>query len=177
MDKKLKKYIKENYIKPKKNKKLSKGFCRSFSKGSFEYDSACECKEFERFQKLADDGIDFEKDLQETFVQHLFKIIDQKGWKDSDVYKKANLDRKLFSKIRSNINYRPAKNTVLALALALELDLDETKSFLEKAGFALSRSILSDVIVEYYIINKQYDIFEINQTLNEYKLQLLGSGM
>ena len=93
------------------------------------------------------------------------------------MYKKANIDRKLFSKIRSDINYIPRKNTLLALAIGLELSVDETKLFLEKAGYSLSKSILTDVIVEYYIINKQYNIFKINETLDNYKLQPLGSNL
>lgn len=180
-DKILKQYIKENYIKPKKqNGRTLKSFFYKFfnlfkrkrhpdcasaplKKSSYEYLSPRQC-------------INFEQKLEETFVQYLFKIIDQKGLKDSDVYKKANIDRKLFSKIRSNLDYKPAKNTILALAIALELNQEETKNFLEKAGYALSKSILTDVIVEYYIINNQYDIFTINQTLYDYKLQLLGSN-
>ena len=136
------------------------------------------CSDFECFctNKMSKVDFDFEKSLQETFVQNLFNIIDQKKLKDTDVYKKANIDRKLFSKIRSNINYKPSKNTVLALAIALELNLDETKMLLEKAGYALSKSILIDVIVEFFIINKQYDIFKINQLIYEYKLQPLGSN-
>lgn len=170
MDKMLKKYIKENYIKPKKQKRIWFGFWRKKNKQQAKMSYTYECYKC----KAVDD---FEKGLQETFVQHLFNIIDQKNLKDSDVYKKANIDRKLFSKIRSNVNYKPSKNTVLALAIALELNLDETKMLLEKAGYALSKSILIDVIVGFFIINKQYDIIKINQTLFDYKLQLLGSNV
>ena len=170
MDKKLKKYIKENYIKPKKYRKRLFNF--------FNIDRRIQ-EDYSTLEKISlrrcEPNCNFEDKLQETFVQYLFKIIDVKGLKDSDVYKKANIDRKLFSKIRSNINYSPSKNTLLALAIGLELNLDETKLFLEKAGYALSRSILTDVIVEYYIINKSYNIFKINETIYDYKLQPLGS--
>ena len=172
----LKKYIKENYIKPKKKKSV---FARLFKLGKKnKFKNKMSCSDFECFctNKMSKVDFDFEKSLQETFVQNLFNIIDQKKLKDTDVYKKANIDRKLFSKIRSNINYKPSKNTVLALAIALELNLDETKMLLEKAGYALSKSILIDVIVEFFIINKQYDIFKINQVIYEYKLQPLGSN-
>ena len=171
MDAKLKKHIKENYKNPNKQKKSWFSFL-GFGKKDVAKNKVDCCKEC----CCIYDEIDFEKNMQETFVQYLFKIIDAKGVKDSEVYKKANIDRKLFSKIRSNVNYLPSKNTLLALAIGLELNLDETKSFLEKAGFALSKSILTDVIVEYYIINKQYNIFKINQTICDYKLQPLGSN-
>ena len=120
-------------------------------------------------------SVDFNDTLQETFAQYLFKIIDEKGLKDSEVYKRANIDRRLFSKIRCGKNYLPSKNTVLALAIGLQLNVDETKSLLEKTGYALSKSILADVIIEYYIVNKKYDIFKINQTLDDYKIQPLGN--
>ena len=180
-DKMLKQYIKENYVDlNKQDRKTLRDFFNSFlslfkRKKELSYKDSysgdfCESWVCKR-------SVDFEKNLEETFVEHLFKTIDQKNLKDSEVYKKANIDRKLFSKIRSNLQYKPAKNTVLALAIALELSLEEVKTFLEKAGYALSKSFLTDVIVEYYIINKQYDIFKINQTLYDYKLQLLGSNI
>lgn len=173
MDKLLKKYIKENYIKPKPQKK---SFEYSKKRNQQNRQSAYNNTNIYLVDSLKCYSIDFEQNLQETFVQHLFEIIDQKNLKDSQVYKKANIDRKLFSKIRSNVNYTPSKNTLLALAVALELDLEQTKVFLEKAGYSLSKSILTDVIVEYYIVNKQYDIFTINQSLDDYKLQILGSN-
>ena len=114
-------------------------------------------------------------ELDEGFSDLLFQLIDERGIKDADCYKKANVSKQVFSNIRSNPDYLPSKPTVLALAIALELDLDETKQLLERAGYAISHSSLSDVIVEYFIVHRRYDIFEINQVLFEHDQKVLGS--
>ena len=115
------------------------------------------------------------KHLDKTFQQYLFMLIDRRGLTDPEVYKKANIDRKHFSKIRSNVEYTPSKKTALALAIALELSLDETKDLLTRAGLALSPSMTFDRIIEYCIETSNYDIYEINCILFKYDQPTLGA--
>ena len=124
-----------------------------------------------------DDLHDLLERTDEGFSATLLKLIDRSGKKDSEVYKKANIDRKLFSKIRSNPNYQPSKPTVLAFAIALELDLQETEMLLSRAGLALSHANKQDIVVEFFIKNKNYDIFELNSVLFALDLSTLGNVM
>ena len=117
---------------------------------------------------------DLLNEVDDTFSEALLRLIDAKGKTDPEVYKKANVDRKLFSKIRNNPAYKPSKSTALAFAVALELNLDETKDFIGRAGYALSHSSKTDIIVEYFIQRSEFDIITINETLFAFEQPLLG---
>ena len=171
-------YIDEHYVEAhrEKRRKLLDVESRLVREAVYsEYDGAKPSPVFKQSHaapiKSLDDLIG---NLDEPFSTTLLRLIDAKGKTDVEVYKRANIDRKLFSKIRSGKGYMPSKRTAIALAVALELTLDETQDLLKRAGYALSHSQMFDVIVEYFIINGKYDIYEINQVLFGYDLPLLG---
>ena len=116
------------------------------------------------------------KQMDVAFSAALLKLIDEKGMSDAECYKRANVDRRLFSKIRSSEGYHASKATVLAFAIALELDLEQTEALLEKAGYTLSGSRKLDVIVQFFITEGFYNIDVINEILYEHDLPLLGSA-
>ena len=118
---------------------------------------------------------DFLKQADAGFTETLLRLIDKAGRKDSEVYKKANLSKQHFSKIRNNPDYKPTKQTAIALALALELDLEATKDLIGRAGYALSNSSKFDLIIRYFIEQKNYNVVEINIALYEFDQTLLGS--
>lgn len=186
---KLKRYIDENLIEePKiayKSEDRSVGSApfgarsvpRAERKASFPEPEVC-ADNAQMFKNLASagasDALRHEVEtLDESFSQMLLRKIDERGMSDSECYKKAGVDRRLFSKIRSQPLYRPTKSTAIAFALALELSLEETRELLMKAGFALSRSSKFDVIIEFFIRNGRYDIFEVNEALYEFDQPVL----
>lgn len=115
------------------------------------------------------------KETDAGFSETLLKLIDRTGKKDADIYKKANVDRKLFSKIRNNPQYQPKKATAVAFALALELNLSETKELIGRAGYALTHSSKFDIIVEYFIMQKNYNVMELNEVLFAFDQPLIGA--
>ena len=129
-------------------------------------------KKAEKESRSLDDLIN---DIDKTFMEMVFSFADEKGFTDVEVQKKANLDRKAFSKLKCGTTKKPSKGTALALAIALELNLDETKDLLARAGYALSPCDKQDIIVQYFIEREAYDIYEVNFALFEHDQPELGA--
>ena len=133
----------------------------------------CEMPDFLKNRRKISE-YDLEQQLEKSFSEELLSIIEKRNLKTSDVYRKANIDRKHFSKIKNNLDYRPSKITAIAFALALELDLNETDDFIGKAGYKLTHSSRFDIIIEYCIENKIYDVLEVNDILYDFGENLIG---
>jgi hypothetical protein len=145
-------------------KHLKLQILQAFESVSFQKSEELQSIEIEDFIKIK---------RQPTFNQTLFRFIDKKAINDVDVYKRAGIDRRHFSKIRSNPEYKPGKNTVIALALALELTKKETDKLLSSAGYSLSDSDTFDLVIQFCLEKKIYDFYEINQALDYFSLNPL----
>lgn len=166
----------KNRLKQYINSNFDNGVKRCFSKVN-EIEEFCDydCildNEF-RSNNEIDKFIDNNKN-DNKFHTLLFKLIDEKGLKDSDVYNKAHIDRRLFSKIRSDIDYHPSKETILLLGFALEVDEDVIIELLESASYSLPKNNVYDLIIRFCFVEKIYDVISVNQLLDDYDCKLLA---
>ncbi len=170
MNKKLKQYI-DYYMTPKDKFSFGSMFKSKIAKGSSE-------KSIQRQEVLCDEEIDVHNFIninkdENNFQRLLFKYIDERNLKDSDVYNKVHIDRRLFSKIRSDINYHPSKETVILLGLSLELNEKEMDELLSSASYSLPKNNNRDLIIRFCFIEKIFDPIKVNELLDTYNCQLL----
>lgn len=173
-------FIDENYVELREAAEYGADFNRCYRSANRRRRDmdVCESAVLEKPLPCAPQARSLEAMLKQAdagFTETLLKLIDQTGKKDSEIYKKANISKQHFSKIRNNPEYKPTKPTAIALALALELNLDATKDFIGRAGYALSNSSKFDLIIRYFIEQGNYNIIEINLALYEFDQPLLGA--
>ena len=177
-------YIDDNYVDENEERRLYNRPRRIFSnKCNFEVDSVCFKKRFEEpirckpSLSLIEPSlslIDMLANIDDNFAVTLLKLIDIKGITDVECYKKANVSKQTWYKIMNEKDYKPSKNTVISFAIALELSLEETQHLLSTVGFTLSKSSKFDIIIEYFLLNEEYNIFTINETLFKFDQVCLG---
>ena len=177
----LQKYINKHFIKPEiKYQSFNKERSFSYSFNSLQiddiYESSCKKSKAKQSQSNIDEFINIVKDKQ-TFSEYLFNLIDESGESDADIYNRAGIDRRLFSKIRSNTDYQPSKNTIFALAMSLKLDHTKTSRLLNKAGYEFSNNKLTDIIIMFCIENHIYDLYQVDSFLVEYTQKPIASGI
>lgn len=168
-------YIDDNYVDEKEERRLYNRPRRIFSsERDFEVGSVCFEKKLASPKKLDVSLIDMLANIDDNFAVTLLKLIDLKGITDVECYKKANVSKQTWYKIMNEKDYKPSKNTVISFAIALELSLEETKHLLSTVGFTLSKSNKFDIIIEYFLLNEEYNIFTINETLFKFDQACLG---
>jgi len=160
---------------PPENRILGKKLFKASSRPLAAPDEMLECRAEAPRGRISKDLQSMLEDIDAGFSETLLTLIDRTGKKDSEIYRKANIDRRLFSKIRSDLGYRPSKPTAIAFAIALELDEEDTRDLIGRAGYTLSHSSKFDIIIRYFIGRGEYDIHKINEALFAYDQSLLGA--
>ena len=181
-DRILARYIKENLIREAPNPKTSiKESINNLIFGK-ETDDVDYHEDYDAFEEISDEDFAETESLnriinqlkEPTFTEELIRLIRESGKKDSTIYKAADIDKRLFSKIMSDINYKPSKDTAIALALALRLSFDDMQDLISRAGYTVSHSSKRDLIIEFFFIKKQYRLFELNDALYRFGEKPLG---
>lgn len=171
----IQQYINHHYIEEIQTKSLEAYDLEDFYVQESVAPPEAEIQSAKAFSKQKRSLEDVVSQIEETFSQRLLGLIDEKGMTDVEAYKAADVDRRLFSKIRSNEDYTPSKNKAVSFVIGLQLNMDEASDLLARAGYALSPSSKFDLIIRFFIEEEIYDLFEINQALDEFGEKLLGA--